>query len=336
LLSSKQLKMNTLALTLSVCVLCFLGNAQSSYQNPTLEITSPMSPTNGGNDNFGGCGAGVFPAPLNIDVCPNNFVTAVPTGASVPGSPGYGFNFVPQTGGTGGVPGGFSISAFDAAFLIFDSNLNGTLTNAGYTPMLGLWEIQGYAFTNPTDPSSSICEFTSNSLLVNFLSAGPLCTGCEAGELVDDSFQIVPAGQSASVYVDDLFIPTGGGYAYSFSEGIDGSGGLTDGFNIINSSYQYIFDADLNGLMSGNSLPPLSGAWVVFGFAYSDPADIAASVCDVTSQAVIVYFDNSFLCPTILNGSANYLPYDPIFESVIASNPDCCDIAWDGNCEAFY
>ena len=91
-------------------------------------------------------------------------------------------------------------------------------------------------------------------------------------------------------------IPTGGGFAWTFDDVLGGTGGAAGGFSLTNSSNVETFDADLNGVLSFNSLPPLSGAWVIRGAVYEDNNNAVATICDVTADSLIVIFGDS---PTI-------------------------------------
>lgn len=310
-------------------------NAQNTVFQ-TIDSRTPQVLASGGDvDFFGGCAAGTMDEEGPIFVCPNNFFLLSSSGATWPIGGGYGWNFTPGVDGGGGLPDGFSVSQFDNTQWLINDDVNGIMSGNGLGALTGTWIIQGYSYTDGTDAPGTACELTANTLTVVFLSGDPACDGCGAGEFVDLTPQVVPDGQFAIFETSGELIPAVGGYAYYFIEGLDGTGGVAGGFSIINSSPMEAFDNDLNGILSGNALPVLDGEWLVQPYAYTDPADAFNTACDFSAGILSVTFGDD-QCTSITNGTSPYGAEDPIFIAVVAADSFCCDVAWDGTCEAAY
>ena len=90
----------------------------------------------------------------------------------------------------------------------------------------------------------------------------------------------------------DEIAPIAGGFGWRFDNALGGTGGLDDPFILqgIPSPTASTYDADLNGILSSNNFPPLSGTWVIKGAAYSDAADSFNSICELTTDSLIVIF----------------------------------------------
>jgi hypothetical protein len=286
-------------------------------------------------DFFGGCVAGTMDEEGPIFVCPNNFFLLSSTGAIWPVGGGYGWNFTPGADGGGGLPDGFSVTQFDNTQWLINDDVNGIMSGNGLGVLTGTWIIQGYSYTDGADAPGTACELTANSLTVVFLAGDPACDGCEAGEFVDLTPQVVPDGQVAIFATAGELLPAVGGYAYYFEEGVDGTGGLAGGFSIINSSPLEQFDNDLNGILSDNALPVLEGEWLVQPYVYTDDTDALNTACDFADGILSVYWGDD-QCTSITNGTSPYAASDPIFLEVIAADSYCCDVEWDGTCEASY
>jgi len=116
---------------------------------------------------------------------------------------------------------------------------------------------------------------------------------CNAGVIVNTGPFTVCAGDTANVAVTLDSIPTGGGYGWIFSDSQGGTGGLAGGLFLFGAQTSYTFDADLNGVLSANSLPELVGTWVVYGATYTDPANAGGTICSITTDSVLVHFSPS-------------------------------------------
>ena len=111
---------------------------------------------------------------------------------------------------------------------------------------------------------------TANGFPALTCTSGPPCnppvTACNAGNLTTNgTVSICDAAGTFDLAVETDTVPTGGGYGWSFSDGLGGTGGAAGGFTITNSTQMETFDSDLNGILSFNMLDVLSGAWVIRG-----------------------------------------------------------------------
>lgn len=123
-----------------------------------------------------------------------------------------------------------------------------------------------------------------------------LCeTSCGIGALATSGAAAVCGeGATFNLATDGLdTIPAGGGFGWSFDDGLGGTGGLAGGFTLTNSANDETFDAGLDGILAANNLDPLGGAWVVRGIIYSDGNDALGSICSVTADSLILRFGES-------------------------------------------
>jgi hypothetical protein len=112
---------------------------------------------------------------------------------------------------------------------------------------------------------------------------------CVAGAVFSTATQNVCPGETGTFNTLSLpSIPTGGGYAVLF-ETAGGTGGVA-AFAITDVTLPFVFDNDINGTLSFNDLDPLSGAWTVSGFVYTDPANAFASLCSETTNSFTINF----------------------------------------------
>ena len=109
---------------------------------------------------------------------------------------------------------------------------------------------------------------------------------CEAGDLLTVDMACSSNG-TFDLATDGTAVPGGGVFGWAFSDQLGGTGGLTGGFSLPDFPTTITFDSDLNGVLSYNSLPPLSGSWVVIGFV----ADASGATCSTTVDSLIVNFD---------------------------------------------
>lgn len=112
---------------------------------------------------------------------------------------------------------------------------------------------------------------------------------CEAGSISSSLTQNVCPGETGAFNATGASFPDGGGYAIGFTPN-GGSGGPDAGFSLTGVPLPYTFDAGLNGVLAANSLPNLSGQWVLTGFAYTDENDVGNSICGQTSTSITVNF----------------------------------------------
>ncbi|MBI1225260.1 MAG: T9SS type A sorting domain-containing protein [Bacteroidetes bacterium] len=124
--------------------------------------------------------------------------------------------------------------------------------------------------------------------------SGAVCTGstCSAGELSDTTpVSVCGVNATFSISADGTqFTPVGGGHGWFFNDELGGTGGITGGFTLTNVPYPGNFNADLNGVLSQNSLPQLVGTWVVKSVTYFLSSNPSASVCSTSMDSLIVTF----------------------------------------------
>jgi hypothetical protein len=114
---------------------------------------------------------------------------------------------------------------------------------------------------------------------------------CEAGTVTStDSIALCPDSTTTLTSIGNVVIPSGGAYGIYFEPGPDGGGALEEEFILLNTTTPYVFDNDLNGILSGNGFPEFTGTWYVHGAVYSDPFDAFNSICDITDEFLTVTF----------------------------------------------
>lgn len=164
---------------------------------------------------------------------------------------------------------------------------------------------------------------------------------CEAGTVSVSTNQNVCPGETGIFDATGVQIPAGGGYAVQFLPD-GGTGGNEVGFSITGvEPLPFEFDSDINGVLSANALPPLSGTWLVAGFAYTDPEDAGGSFCSITEIDVTVNFlaADDPACEGGGDDCIADIPYpedDPCVIVVIAADDFCCNTEWDEFCEDAY
>ena len=135
---------------------------------------------------------------------------------------------------------------------------------------------------------------TNNGFPAITCVSGAVCNivdDCVAGTLLPPENIIVCPGETASLNADTtVLIPTGGAYNWIFTAGPDGGGGVTPSFTLTNSTSSFTFDDDLNGVLSANSLQPLTGTWNIQGMVATDGGNAVATACDTTDNQVTVQF----------------------------------------------
>ncbi len=124
--------------------------------------------------------------------------------------------------------------------------------------------------------------------------SGAPCSGtaCSAGVLTT-TVPVQACGPNAtfSIATDGSGVtPVNGGHGWYFNDILGGTGGLPGGFTLTNVPYSGTFNADLNGVMSGNSLPPLVGTWVVKSVTYVLASNPSGTVCSTSADSLIVSF----------------------------------------------
>jgi len=122
-------------------------------------------------------------------------------------------------------------------------------------------------------------------------------TTCEVGMLITTGETLVCSDDGTfDVATDETeTIPAAGGFGWTFSDDLGGTGGLAGGFTLTNATNPATYNADINGVLSSNGLPPLDGLWVIKGVVYDDAGNATGSICSTTSDSLIVNFSSGTL-----------------------------------------
>ncbi|MCF8245706.1 MAG: T9SS type A sorting domain-containing protein [Saprospiraceae bacterium] len=135
---------------------------------------------------------------------------------------------------------------------------------------------------------------TSNGYPALTCISGAVCTGdiCAAGELTTTgAVSACGTGATFDIATDgSQFTPPNGGHGWYFDDALGGTGGLAGGFTLTNMPFASTLNADLNGVLSQNSLPILAGVWVVKSVAYVLASDPSGTVCSTSMDSLIVSF----------------------------------------------
>jgi len=125
-------------------------------------------------------------------------------------------------------------------------------------------------------------------------TCAPPVTTCEAGVLSDNTpVTLATVTETTNVNATGVTIPnspTAGGQGVLFQPQAGAGGGLGGEFILSGISLPYLFDADLNGVLSGNGYPMMTGLYDVRPAVYADNANIFASICDTTFRPRPVTF----------------------------------------------
>ena len=114
------------------------------------------------------CTAGTLAIEGFRDLCPDSTIeVGTNNDQLIPTSGGYGWNFAPGPGGSGGPFGGASFSFGEASPTgnIWGNDLDGSL---GDQVLEGRWIINGFTYDDANDIPGTVCESTPNSLQINF------------------------------------------------------------------------------------------------------------------------------------------------------------------------
>ncbi|MGK0390318.1 MAG: hypothetical protein ACI94Y_003070, partial [Maribacter sp.] len=117
------------------------------------------------------------------------------------------------------------------------------------------------------------------------------CEICEAGIITSTAPQSICPNETFNIILDGSQEAVGGFNIQYSNVGTDGTGGLDGGFylsDFIASSFPYIADNDLNGVLSTNNFPVLEGTWNISVYAL----DGTGASCDITSSISITFLDS--------------------------------------------
>lgn len=157
---------------------------------------------------------------------------------------------------------------------------------------------------------------------------GEIPTPFDITDGVSCTFEVIPVDATAIIACPQEIVPLGLNtnlelrctdvFSLLFDDSFGGTGGLAGGFNLTPVPLDYFFDADLNGILSLNGLPPLSGTWCITGTVTS--VDI---VCATTEQICIAYLDkNAPNCQNLPTCTADFGSF----------TEDCDFVFPDSNC----
>jgi len=191
----------------------------------------------------------------------------------------------------------------------FDDDLNGVLSGNNLPLFTGTWILKGATYTDPADSFNSICSTTTDSLIVIFDDAGEL--ECYSGEMQTVGEETVCAGASFNLETVNDTISAGGGLGWLFlTNNGSGTGALDGDFILTGVTGMEAYDADLNGLLSGNTLPEFAGTWVVKAATYSSTADAFNTICSTSEDSLLVTF-NPEITASIANNFNTSLTVTP-------------------------
>lgn len=132
------------------------------------------------------------------------------------------------------------------------------------------------------------------TLLLALFANTSSAQNCEAGTLITTgtvTFTCDASGDTTvTLEVTGEEVPPDGGFGWFFDPGETGSGALDGEFILNAADNPATYDEDLNGILSSNSFPPLSGVWTIKGAVYSDATNSFNSICDTTEDSIVVSF----------------------------------------------
>ncbi len=139
------------------------------------------------------------------------------------------------------------------------------------------------------------CEAVDSLLMGSICDAGTMTTiGMIDVACPNDTFDLA---------ADSPSLPLNAGYGWYFDNSLGGTGALDGLFVLtgIDLPPSSTYDNDLNGILSGNGLPPFAGTWIVKGAVYEDVNDAFNTICSFTGDSLIVNFADSFISATAVD-----------------------------------
>lgn len=206
------------------------------------------------------------------------------TAATVPANGGFGISFFSPS-----LNDGISLTDVTLPYT-FDNDLNGLLSANGYDAFEGSYELTGFVYTDPTDPTNSICASSTLTVTIDFLNPDdPICSGspnCITGNLlIAGDASICPGFTTVASLNMAATIPDGGGYGIRFFNPT-----TSEDLQLSDVNTPYIFDNDLNGVLSANGIDPFEGNYELTGFVYADDTDPIGTICATSGNPVNVTF----------------------------------------------
>ncbi len=289
-------------LTLLTTIILLFGHVQNS-QSQCIQWTKPSSSNYYGDFNGPEYGGG---APCDEgDGCP--FYEA---DFEIYASEAYGINNFVQGGTyTFSICNGPNAGSWIPEFTIIDPN--------GFVEAYGAGDGDSCSFTWTAALSGRyiiIINSKGNCANGPFLSTpngfpaitcadeSVLCTApdtvCEAGSMTNLADINLCPGKTANITTLGANIPTGGGFAWTFTPDENASGGTAPNIlNLRTTETDYDFNDSLNGVLELNDLEPLRGTWTVQGRVGTIYNNIQNTVCDTTAKKTIVFLaDTESVC----------------------------------------
>ncbi len=233
---------------------------------------------------------------------PTETFTLEAEGIVIPNSPTQGqlawYFDNTNTDGSGALGGPFWLPVGTADEVMYNRDLNGALTNGGFPPFAGTWEVTTRVWSDATTTTTTQPCDTGDGMLTVLFDAAPIVTECEAGELTTTgAVQVIGDIETFTVAVDTAIVPnspTQGQFAWYFdNSNTDGSGALGGPFWINTATTAPVtWNRDLNGTLSNNGFPVLAGTWEVSSRVWSDESATQTSEpCDTSAAVLTVLFD---------------------------------------------
>jgi hypothetical protein len=122
-----------------------------------------------------------------------------------------------------------------------------------------------------------------------------LCNGggggnnCNAGQVSAPLSVAICPNAATTFNASGAQLPAGAGYGIQFVPN-GGGGGNGTGFIFTGVTLPVTIDAALGGVLAANSLPNLTGQWVLTGLVYTNVNDLENSICSVTQNTKTVNF----------------------------------------------
>lgn len=197
-------------------------------------------------------------------------------------------NTVPEDGGEGvrfsnGSDIDFIVPVGEFPFA-FDGGINGFLDQNDMNPLEGIFQLTSVVYYDPNNIENSLCSESTGSIDVEFIPGNDAeCMECSAEWMFGGPGSVCP-GETTTIYMGGATIPTGGDVGLKC---IDAQG--TE-ILLPDIEFPFVVDNDLNGFLSENDLDPYVGPVLFVGVIYTDPNDMASSICAESDAAMTVNF----------------------------------------------
>jgi len=251
------------------------------------------------------CEAGTLVTTGTVEVGDGDTFDLDVEGESIPVLGTYAWAFDnTNTNGTGGIEAPLTLISQNGEATL-DNDLSGVLSANSLPPLEGTWIVRGLVFSD--NALNDLCSVTADSLTVIF---GEPDTTCFSGQLLTIGTETLCGVESNfTVMVQDVNPPSGGGFGFLLeNSNTGGRGGPNIDFVLANVSEAEDINANLSGLLSSNSLPPLEGAWVIKSTSFSDANNPGASTCSVSADSLILVFSSDIDLSLINEGNTEIVP----------------------------